>query len=62
MVPGWPFAQFRRVTGYDLRREWGGDMAQLVQQGWGRPSRDRFRLTPLGLRFADDAAQLFLRP
>ena len=62
MVAGWPFASFRRITGYELRREWGGDMAQLVQEGWGRLTPGRFRLTPLGLRFADSAAQLFLRP
>ena len=62
MVAGWPFAQFRRVTGHDLRREWAADMAHLVEQGWGRLTPGRFQLTPLGLRFADAAAQLFLRP
>jgi oxygen-independent coproporphyrinogen III oxidase len=62
MVAGWSFAQFHRMTGHDLRREWRTDMAHLVQQGWGRLTRGRFRLTPLGLRFADAAAQLFLRP
>ena len=62
MVTGWPFASFRWITGYELRREWGGDIAQLVQEGWGRLTPSRFRLTPLGLRFADSAAQLFLRP
>ena len=62
MVAGWPFEQFQRMTGHDLRREWEDDMAHLVQQGWGRLTRGRFRLTPLGLRFADAAAQLFLRP
>jgi len=62
MVSGWPFAEFRRVTGCELSREWGDDMAQLVQRGWGRLTPGRFRLTPLGLRFADAAAELFLRP
>ncbi len=61
MVAGWPFEQFRQVTGYDLRREWAGDMLQLEQQGWGRRSEGGFQLTPQGLRFADAAAQLFLR-
>ena len=61
MVEGWPFEQFRQVTGYDLRRDWADDMDQLVQQGWGRLLPDRFHLTPQGLRFADGAAQLFLR-
>ena len=49
------------MTGYDLRREWAEDMSQLVQQGWGRILPDRFQLTRQGLRFADAAAQLFLR-
>jgi oxygen-independent coproporphyrinogen-3 oxidase len=61
MVEGWPFEQFRQVTGYDLRREWAQDMEQLVGQGRGRILPDRFHLTREGLRFADAAAQLFLR-
>jgi oxygen-independent coproporphyrinogen-3 oxidase len=61
MVAGWPFEEFRQVTGYDLRREWAEDMNQLAQQGRGRILPDRFQLTSEGLRFADAAAQLFLR-
>jgi oxygen-independent coproporphyrinogen-3 oxidase len=61
MVAGWPFEEFRQVTGYDLRREWAEDMKQLVAQGRGRILPDRFQLTQEGLRFADAAAQLFLR-
>jgi oxygen-independent coproporphyrinogen-3 oxidase len=61
MVAGWPFDEFRRRTGHDLREQWAGDMSRLVEQGWGRLSPDRFQLTPAGLRFADAAAQLFLR-
>jgi oxygen-independent coproporphyrinogen-3 oxidase len=61
MVAGWPFEQFQQVTGYDLRREWAEDMSQLVEQGRGRILTDRFQLTREGLRFADSAAQLFLR-
>jgi oxygen-independent coproporphyrinogen III oxidase len=61
MVAGWPFDQFRQVTGFDLRREWAQDMNQLVAQGRGRILPDRFQLTREGLRFADAAAQLFLR-
>ena len=61
MVAGWPFEQFQQVTGYDLRDEWAGDMNQLVEQGRGRILSDRFQLTREGLRFADSAAQLFLR-
>ncbi len=61
MVAGWPFEEFRRRTGHDLRREWAGDMDQLVDQGWGRLNPHSFQLTRVGLRFADAAAQLFLR-
>jgi oxygen-independent coproporphyrinogen-3 oxidase len=61
MVEGWPFEEFRETTGYDLRCEWAEDMAQLVDQGRGRILPDRFQLTREGLRFADAAAQLFLR-
>jgi oxygen-independent coproporphyrinogen-3 oxidase len=61
MVAGWPFEQFQKVTGYDLRREWAEDMDEFVKQGRGRILPDRFQLTREGLRFADAAAQLFLR-
>ena len=61
MPAGWPFEQFRQVTGYDLRGEWAQDMDELVKQGRGRILPDRFQLTREGLRFADAAAQLFLR-
>jgi len=61
MASGWPFEQFKQITGYDLQQEWAGEMNQLVRQGWGCLQHDRFYLTPQGLRFADAAAQLFLR-
>jgi oxygen-independent coproporphyrinogen-3 oxidase len=61
MVVGWPFEDFQRVTGYDLRKEWSGDMQNLVERGWGRITPERFQLTPEGLRFADAAAEIFLR-
>ncbi len=61
MVAGWPFAEFREVTGHDLQSDWAGEMERLNRQGWGRMTGERFQLTPQGLRFADAAAQLFLR-
>ncbi|HOX57592.1 MAG TPA: radical SAM family heme chaperone HemW [Candidatus Paceibacterota bacterium] len=61
MVAGWPFQEFLQTTGYDLRREWANELDQLVEQGWGCILPDRFHLTSQGLRFADAAAQLFLR-
>jgi oxygen-independent coproporphyrinogen-3 oxidase len=61
MNAGWPFAQFERATGWDLRGEWAREMDELVGRGWGRRDAERFQLTPAGLRFADSAAELFLR-
>ncbi|MCW5555672.1 MAG: radical SAM family heme chaperone HemW [Verrucomicrobiae bacterium] len=61
LVSGWPFEEFRRVTGHDLREHWATDMDQLAERGWGTRSSDRFMLTRSGLRFADAAAELFLR-
>jgi len=61
MVAGWPFEEFQRTTSYDLRREWPAEMSQLAGRGWGIISSESFRLTPQGLRFADSAAELFLR-
>src|SRR5947208_2736266 len=62
MNAGWPFDQFQQTTGFDLRDEWADEMSQLVDLGWGCIELDRFRLSKQGLRFADAAAQVFLRP
>jgi len=61
MVAGWPFEDFQRATGHDLRGEWAKEMKQLAERGWGRIAPERFQLTPQGLRFADAAAEMFLR-
>ena len=61
MNTGWEFTEFQRVTGKDLRQEWQADMMNLTQRGWGSLSPDRFQLTREGLRFADAAAEMFLR-
>ncbi|HEX3889563.1 MAG TPA: coproporphyrinogen III oxidase, partial [Verrucomicrobiae bacterium] len=61
MNSGWPFEEFRRTTNFDLRNEWNSEMNQLSGRGWGKISSDNFQLTPQGLRFADSAAELFLR-
>jgi coproporphyrinogen III oxidase-like Fe-S oxidoreductase len=60
MNRGWDLGQFRTITGFDLAREWGPEIAQLVDCGWGVLEPNRFRLTPGGLRFADAAAESFL--
>lgn len=61
MNAGWRFDEFERATGADLRREWSQDMESLATQGWAVRSPDRFHLTSEGLRFADAAAEKFLR-
>jgi oxygen-independent coproporphyrinogen-3 oxidase len=61
MNAGWPFAEFRRATHFDLRDEWPAEMNQLVERGWASRDAQQFRLTPQGLRFADSAAEMFLR-
>jgi oxygen-independent coproporphyrinogen-3 oxidase len=61
MVAGWPFEEFQRTTNFDLRREWLVEMNQLVERGWGEILPDSFHLTRQGLRFADSAAEMFLR-
>jgi oxygen-independent coproporphyrinogen-3 oxidase len=62
LAAGWPFAEFQRATGFDLRAEWAADMRQLVERGWARVTPERLQPTRQGLRFADAAAELFLRP
>jgi oxygen-independent coproporphyrinogen-3 oxidase len=61
MTAGWPFDEFQRVTGFDLRQEWAGEMRSLEERGWAEVLPERFRLNRRGLRFADAAAEMFLR-
>lgn len=61
MNAGWPFEEFKRATDFDLRQGWNSEMNELAGRGWGKISPDAFQLTPHGLRFADAAAELFLR-
>lgn len=61
MTAGWPFESFQRVTGFDLRHNWKSEMANLMERGWAEWQPDRFKLTRAGLRFADAAAEVFLR-
>lgn len=61
MNAGWGFAEFRQVTGQDLRHEWRKEMSDLTERGWAELLPDRFHLTRPGLRFADAAAEMFLR-
>lgn len=61
MTAGWPFEEFCRVAGMDLRDEWAANMQTLVARGWGVLRPERFQLNRQGLRFADAAAEMFLR-
>lgn len=61
MSIGWPFEAFRQVTGFDLRTEWSREIEALVARGFGSVDEVGFRLTPEGLRFADSAAEAFIR-
>jgi len=61
MNAGWPFQAFHDLTGFDLQDGWAADIASLADQGWAEVLPDRLRLTPLGLRFADEAARRMLR-
>ena len=61
MNAGWPFQAFHELTGFDLRDGWAADIASLADQGWAEVLPDRLRLTPQGLRFADEAARRMLR-
>ena len=61
MNAGWPFEEFHRATNFDLRNEWNADMNELISREWAKRDETRFQLTPHGLRFADSAAELFLR-
>jgi oxygen-independent coproporphyrinogen-3 oxidase len=63
MNAGWPFADFTHRTGFDMRREWRAEMERLKSLGYAAErDEDAFHLTPTGLRYADWAAELFLRP
>ena len=61
MVAGWQFDEFQCRTGVDLQEEWSTDMDDLVKRGWATRTPHGFRLSSQGLRFADSAAEMFLR-
>ena len=61
MTAGWPLAQFRQRTGFDLAHEWAQEIQEMIKLGYGRINGERFQLTRQGLRFADWAGSEFLR-
>ncbi len=58
---GWRFEDFAKLTGFDLRKEWSAEMQDLIAHDFAKQDSVRFQLTPRGLRFADFAAEKFLR-
>lgn len=61
MNDGWPWGDFQRATGFDLRQHWSREITELTTRGWGIADDSGFRLTPQGLRFADAAGSEFVR-
>jgi oxygen-independent coproporphyrinogen-3 oxidase len=61
MTSGWPLAQFRERTGFELQREWKNEIDRMLGLGYGKLDRQRFQLTRQGLRYADWVASEFLR-
>lgn len=61
MTAGWPWQLFEATTGYDLRTHWRDEIQSLIHEGWATQDDVRFQLTPTGLRFADAAAERFLK-
>ncbi len=61
MNAGWPFEEFRKRTGVELREEWRTDLDTLIARGWAEETPEVFRLNRTGLRFADAAAEQLLR-
>ena len=61
MTAGWPWQLFQATTGYDLRTHWRDEIQSLIHEGWATQNENRLQLTPRGLRFADAAAEKFLR-
>ncbi|MGB0579018.1 MAG: radical SAM family heme chaperone HemW [Limisphaerales bacterium] len=62
MNRGWGFDEFQGITKFDLREHWRVEMDDLIADELGEQTEDGFRLTRRGLRFADTAAAMFLRP
>ena len=61
MNAGWPLELFRQRAGYDLEREWPEEIRRLIALDYAVLEPGRFRLTQRGMRYADWAAELFLR-
>ena len=61
MNAGWPLVQFQQRTGFDLRQEWQTEIKEMIDLGYAQIDEQRFQLTRQGLRYADWAAEKFLK-
>lgn len=61
MNAGWPLVEFQQRTGYELAKEWSAEINQMTNLGYAQLNEQRLQLTPRGLRYADWAAELFLK-
>ena len=61
MNAGWPLVEFKQRTGFELNEEWKAEIAQMLDLGYASLDETKFQLTPRGLRYADWAAERFLR-
>jgi len=61
MNTGWPLVEFQEKTGYELVAEWKTEIKQMIDLGYAELDTERFQLTARGLRYADWAAELFLK-
>ncbi len=62
MNAGWPLSLFKETTGFTLEKNWAPEIHQLQARGWAEMSEDRLKLTRSGLRFADAAGAILLKP
>ena len=61
MNAGWPLVDFKQRTGFDLRTEWRTEIEEMIDLGYAHLNNERFQLTRQGLRYADWAAEKFLK-
>ncbi len=61
MNSGWPLVEFKQRTGFDLEQEWKTEIARLIDLDYAHLDGKKFQLTSRGLRYADWAAEQFLR-
>ena len=61
MSRGWRFDEFYQATGFRLEEQWPEEMERICLRGDGEFFEGGFRLNRKGLRFADLAAEDFIK-